>query len=303
MHSRASRALLWVLTSGAGCSSARPDPAAEVPAAEAVAEARSVPVVAEVDRGYVGVVIAGESVDIAPKTAGELVAVHVRTGDRVEGGDRIATLDDRRAHEELKMTTASLRSAQARLQQTKIDAKEARRKLIELQALVRAGHDSRSSLLEAEYEEARANATVVEAQAEVATLRTTREQRERELVETTLVAPFSGTIAERYADAGTVVAAGSRVVRLISGDTPWVRFAVPPADVKRLQVGDVVVAELETLHTTMHATIRQVAPEVDGASHLVFVEAQLELPPDVQGGAQTGAAAWVRPLVEVAPPP
>ncbi len=298
-----SLAPLLALVINAGCSGAKPDPSAEAPQVETVPAVEPAPVVAAVDRGYVGVVIAGESVDVAPKTTGELVAVYVRTGDRVEGGDRIATLDDRRAHEELKMTAASLRSAQARLHQAKIDAKETRRKYVELEALVRAGHASRSSLREAEYEQSRANATVIEAQAEVATLRASREQRERELAETTLIAPFSGKIAERYADAGTVVDAGSRIVRLISGDTLWVRFAVPPTDIGRLQVGDVVAVELETLHSEMHATIRQVAPEVDGASRLVFVEAQLELPEDMQGGAQTGAAAWVRPLVRGTPRP
>ncbi len=71
---------------------------------------------------------------------------------------------------------------------------------------------------------------------------------------TILTAPFSGTIAERYADGGTVVAAGSRVVRLISGDPPWVRFAVPPAEIGRLNVGDIVRTEVETLDASLAET-------------------------------------------------
>lgn len=244
-------------------------------------------------RGYVGVVVARESVDVAPKTAGELVAVHVRVGDRVEAGEPIARLDDRLAREELEMIEASLHAAKARHSQAKIAAAQARRAHEESKSLVRAGHASRSDLREADSERLRTSAAVKETQAETANLRASLRQRQRVLAETVLTAPFSGTIAERYADGGTVVAAGSRIVRLISGTAPWVRFAVPPADIGRLTVGDIVRTEVETLDASVPATVRQLTPEVDSASRLVFVEAQLEFHEDADPGPQTGAAVRV----------
>lgn len=244
-------------------------------------------------RGYVGVVVARESVDIAPKAAGELVAVHVRVGDRVEAGEPIARLDDRLAREELEMTQASLHAAKARHSQAKISAAQARRAYEESKSLVRAGHASRSDLREADSERLRSSAAVKETQAETANLRASLRQRQRVLAETVLTAPFSGRIAERYADGGTVVAAGSRIVRLISGTAPWVRFAVPPADIGRLTVGDIVRTEVETLDASVRATVHQVTPEVDTASRLVFVEAQLEFPEGADPGPQTGAAVRV----------
>lgn len=244
-------------------------------------------------RGYVGVVVARKSVDIAPKTAGELVAVHVRAGDRVEAGEPIARLDDRLAREELEMIEASLHAARARHSQAKIAAGEARRAYQESKSLARAGHASRSDMREADSQRLRSSAAVKATQAETANLRASLRQRQRVLAETVLTAPFSGTIAERYADGGTVVAAGSRIVRLISGTAPWVRFAVPPSDIGRLSVGDIVRTEVETLGTSVQATVRQLTPEVDSASRLVFVEAQLEFPEGSDRGPHSGAAVRV----------
>jgi len=243
-------------------------------------------------RGYVGVVVARESVNVASKTAGELVVVHVRAGDHVEAGEPIARLDDRLAREELEMIEGSLRAAKARHSQAKIIAREARRTYEESRSLVLAGHASRSDLREADSERLRSSAAVKAARAETANLRVSLRQRQRVLAETVLTAPFSGTVAERYADGGTV-AAGSRIVRLIRGTVPWVRFAVPPGDIGRLTVGDIVRTEVETLDVSVRAAIQQVTPEVDSASRLVFVEAQLELPDSSDPGPQAGAAVRV----------
>ncbi len=51
-------------------------------------------------------------------------------------------------------------------------------------------------------------------------------------------------------------------------------------------------AALARLQVHVRATVRQLAPEVDSASRLVFVEAQLELEGS-DPGPQTGAAARI----------
>ncbi len=245
-------------------------------------------------RGYVAVVYAGESVDIAPNTTGTLRTVDVRAGDRVEEGDRIATLDDTRAREELVMASAQLRSAQSRLEQAEAAAKKASRSSARSASLAKSGHIPSAEVEDASAERIRTQAAVREARAEVSGLRAALAQRQRQLDETVLTAAFSGTVAERYVHGGTVVSAGSRVVRLLGTGSPWVRFAVPPSHVDRLQVGDVVLAEFEGASNPVRATIEQIAPEVDPSSHLVLVEAQLALPDGEHQGRHPGAAAWVR---------
>ncbi len=263
------------------------DPAARVPPKET-------PPARSASRGYVAVVYAGESVDIAPNTSGTLRTVDVRAGDRVEVGDRIATLDDTRAREELVMASAQLRSAQSRLEQAEVAAKTASRSSARSASLAKSGHISSTELEDAAAERVRAKAKLLEARAEVSGLRAALGQRQRQLDETVLTAAFSGTVAERYVHGGTVVSPGSRVVRLLGTGSPWVRFAVPPSHVGRLHVGDIVLTEFDGASDPVRATIEQIAPEVDASSQLVVVEAQLALPDGEHQGRHPGAAAWVR---------
>ena len=245
---------------------------------------------------YVAVVAAGEKTDVGPAVAGEVVAVHVRPGDYVEAGDPLATLDARRAQEDLRMTEATLRSEKAALAQAEVDREEAANRLAQTEKLVEVGAASRSAVEDARFEHRRAKANEARVAAVVAQWRTKRAQLERQLADTELRAPFSGTVAERYVDPGGMAGPGVPVVRLISSDALWVRFAVPPQELEGLAVGTIVAARLESPALTVEATVRQIAPETDPASQLVFVDAQLDLDESLRTSIQAGAAAWVRPM-------
>lgn len=224
---------------------------------------------------YVGVVLPGETVDVAPTARGVLAEVLVRPGDAVESGEPIATLDTRSAQEARDRTAADLRASKARLRSAKIDARQAVEVHEELAPLARSGALTRRELRDAETERARTKAAVEEAAAEIARLRTSLRQHERELQQTALAAPFAGTVAERFLDAGTVLEAGTPVVRLIGVSVPRVRFAVPPADIEHVVVGGSVRVHVDGQEEAATAEITRVAPQVDLASRRVFVEARI----------------------------
>lgn len=272
----------------AGGDEGQPSPAVAVPEAEPTTDPLERP-------GYVGVVAAGEKTDVGPPVAGEVVQVHVRPGDYVEAGDPIATLDARRAEEDLRMTEATLRSEKAALRQAQVDREEAASRLTEAEALAKAGAASQGAVEDARFEYRRAKAAEARVAAVVAQWRTKRGQLERQLADTELRAPFSGTVAERYVDPGGMAGPGVPVVRLLSSDALWVRFAIPPHDLQRLSVGTIVTTEIEDPAVTVEATVRQIAPETDPASQLVFVDAVLDLDERMRSSIQAGAAAWVRP--------
>jgi len=264
--------LLWLAAAGCPREDVPPERSAaraEDPAPEDAAFAAPVGVPAgeaSARDEYVGVIAAGEKTDVGPAVAGEVVEVHVRPGDYVEAGDPLATLDARRAREDLRMTEATLRSEKAALGQAQVDREQAASQLAQL---------------------------------------------ERQLADTELRAPFSGTVAERYVDPGGMAGPGSPVVRLISSDALWVRFAVPPHELDRLSVGTIVVSRIEDPAITVEATVRQIAPETDPASQLVFVDAELDLDEALRSRIQAGAAAWVRHMAtdsapgsgDASPPP
>jgi RND family efflux transporter MFP subunit len=243
---------------------------------------------------YVGVIAAGEKTDVGPAVAGEVLEVHVRPGDYVEAGQALATLDARRAREDLRMTEATLRSEKAALGQAQVDREEAASLLARLEKLVAAGAATRGEVEDARFEYRRAKAAEARVAAVVAQWRTKRAQLERQLADTELRAPFSGTVAERYVDPGGMAGPGTPVVRLLSSDALWVRFAVPPHDLQSLGVGTIVASRLEDPAITVEGTVRQIAPETDPASQLVFVDAELDLDAALRSRIQAGAAAWVR---------
>ena len=97
-------------------------------------------------------------------------------------------------------------------------------------------------------------------------------QLEARLASSRILAPFDGRVARRYLDAGANAAAGTPVVRLISSQALLSRFAVPP-DRASIPLGAEVRIEIETPRLVLSGSVERVAPEIDAASQMVFVEA------------------------------
>jgi len=246
------------------------------------------------ERGYVAVIAADRSVDIAPKLPGELVAVQVHVGDQIKAGDVIATLNNRAAREALTMSKAELASARAARSQADVAVKEAERQLEIERKLVeqgtrpaRAAEDAQFALDKARAARQRASAAVAEAKARAQTLK-------RELGETAIRAPFSGTVAMQYRNAGALVGPTIPIIRLISGDALWVRFAVPPGKASAISPGDEVAIDVAGLTEPLAGTVREITPELDPASRMIFVEAELALSDELRDKVRSGMDAWAR---------
>ena len=107
--------LLAALLAG-GCDrpATEPPPQGTPAAAEQVSDETSIELPGAPQKpGYLGVVVARESVDVAAEVAGRVESVVVRPGDRVERGDLVARLDRRELAQGLAMAEASptIRSA------------------------------------------------------------------------------------------------------------------------------------------------------------------------------------------------
>src|SRR3954452_13108983 len=107
---------LLLLLPAAGCDHEAAPPVQEAPAPKAAAKPVSSGLpqpAAEERKGWLGVVVARESVDVTADSQGRLQSVYVSIGDPVKRGDRIATLDTRLATQDLEMTRSSLRASEA----------------------------------------------------------------------------------------------------------------------------------------------------------------------------------------------
>jgi membrane fusion protein (multidrug efflux system)/multidrug efflux system membrane fusion protein len=243
---------------------------------------------------YIAVIAPVKAVALAPRFAGELSAIHIEAGDRVEPGQLIAEIDARQLREALVVSEAALKSAQSALRQSKVDIADAQQVFtIEKHAVAR-GVSSKQQLNKAHFAldrawaaESRARAAITETEARV-------EQSRNRLRDAQIRAPFTGVIAKLYQNVGTSVGPDAPVARLISTDRLHVRFAAPLSLSTRLTLGQQVTVEVADAPQPRQAVIRQIAPELDPASKMIFVEAELMV---VEAGRSTlypGAAAWVR---------
>jgi RND family efflux transporter MFP subunit len=240
---------------------------------------------------YLGVVLARESVGVASEVEGQLEEVLVRVGDAVERGQKLAVLDTRTLTHQLAIERAALRVAQAdqrnfELQGARVDQEYRRRQTLED---VLSREELESSGFDVEVAAARLEA----AAAEVAGVEARIGQLETQLASSVIRAPFAATVAERHLDPGALVAPGMPIVRLISSGGALVRFAVPPDDAGRLSLGAPLRVEIETTGTVLHGAVENLAPEIDAASQMVFVEAGLEPSAEVTAAVPSGSIARV----------
>lgn len=287
-------ALLAATFSGCGdrdvkAEAAAPKPAPQAPTAPAPAP--SAPAAPQPRPGWIGVVVARQSVDVKADSQGRLLTVRVAIGDRVRRGDPIATLDTSLATQDLEMARSQLRGAQ-------VDERRAADELAEAEARNDRRQKNPDFFSKEDLAQAALQAKTATAAHEVARSRVAEQEARVRQLQTSLSrneirAPFDGRVAERFADPGAVVGPGTPVVRLISAGDLLVRAAVPPEEARRLRVGQPVTVSLRTQGLQIPGTLERIAPEVDASSQMVLVEIHLSLTPEVESRLQTGLVADV----------
>jgi RND family efflux transporter MFP subunit len=271
--------------------------ASEVPNELTTWRTDSHPVIAEpqtrTEAGWIGVVLAGAAVDVAPKAQSELIAVHVRAGDPVAAGQILATLDDGDAKAELAMAMAELDSLESACATAELELAAAQKRVAAERRLGATGIASLTEVDDAELAVQRALAQRKSARAARSEQRARIEHRRRQVHATAIVAPFAGSVATIYRDAGATAGPTLPVVRVVATDAPRVRFAVPPTHARELSPGDSLRIEVETVAAPFEGRIRRITAEIDLPSHLVFVEADLVGVTSLGDALRPGLAARV----------
>jgi multidrug resistance efflux pump len=124
--------------------------------------------------------------------------------------------------------------------------------------------------------------------AELARAQTARDH----FADTELRAPFSGTVALRFHDAGNRVQAGEPIIKLVGQGRMRLRFAIAPEDARTIAPDATVTATVDTIASPLTATVKQVAPAVDPATGMIIVDAELAAD-DHAAELRPGLAAWV----------
>jgi RND family efflux transporter MFP subunit len=252
--------VLWgaaLVAGAAGCS--------DKPAAKAAPPPREIEAVRLVpgevrDTGeYLGTLVSRQNVTVLPQVAGYVRRIHVKPGQKVEAGAPLVDVD---AREE----SAALESAEAQRSSAQVNLELARRTYTRTEALYKEGLASAQEL-----ERAQSQVEALEAASRVAAAQVS--QRQVQLQDHVVRAPFAGTVGDVLARVGDFVAATTPLTSVAQADALEVSVAVPSERARALRPEtplEILDAQGKVLLTS---PIFFVAPQADPRTQLVEVKA------------------------------
>ena len=268
--------LVLAMSAGSGPGASPPAEAAAATESQTLSQAGRAPAEKTEPGCFVGALVPREAADVAAEIEGILESLNVRVGDRVQAGEQLATLDTRSLSHQLAIEQANLKSAEAERKKQSIEVERAAQE--EQRRLALSGLVSREEGEAAAFRASSAKASLEAAEARANQVQARIDEISDILSRSVLRAPFTGLISRRYLDPGSRTGVGTPVVRLVRLDDLMVRFAVPLDVAEELSPGDPVRAELVNERSAWAGVVEQIAPEIDPAALLVFVEARLETP-------------------------
>ncbi|MEM8885086.1 MAG: efflux RND transporter periplasmic adaptor subunit [Planctomycetota bacterium] len=255
-------------------------------------------------RVYTGRIDARRVARVAFERVGLLESVAVDEGSPVVAKQELARLDMRGLQYDRKSAEAELAGAQAKLLEMRNGTRKetiqgARKVVADLKAQVDLAERKNKRRLElrdssnralsieeieesqfqlasvrAQYERAKItleeleNGTRVEQIAAQEALVQRLEARvgsiELAITKSTLLAPFDGTVAQRFADEGAVLSPNQPMLELVETGNLEARIGLPPDEAMRLTIGDQV--EVTVAGRTLPATLRARHPLIDEAT-------------------------------------
>lgn len=219
-----------------------------------------------------GRVRAAERTTLSFEISGKLERIAVDVGDHFDAGDTLATLDDARYRLVAQQRRAETREAKASLIEKRQDYRRQ-------SSLADKGYVSDTQL-----DTARAGLDTAESRH--ASALAAQELAERDLKQTTLSAPFDGSVSARQAEPSERVAANQTILEVISNrDGFEVQTSVPETLVDALSTGSTHSVSLPALGgVTIPATLTQLGTQPRSSNDYPVILTLDEPPKGVRAG-------------------
>jgi RND family efflux transporter MFP subunit len=217
------------------------------------------------------------SADVSSRVSGPVIEVEVEAGDLVQAGDPLV-------HIQPDTSEGQLSQAQGALAQASAALALAEKNFHRFERLHAKGAASEVELDGARMEHERAQGAVKQAQGAVRAASSVA-------AETVAKAPFAGRVARRLIDVGDMVAPGRPLVRVetLAGQQIW--LTVREADINRITDGQEITVRLDAKPElgALPATVDEIVPSADPATHTFTVKATLDADPLPSGLAGRGS--------------
>lgn len=248
-----------------------------------------------------GILAAEEAATLSVKIGGRLRSLPVDLGSVVKRGDVIAQVEPRDYELRLQQAAAALAQARATVglpldgvddafdpeatglvKEARAVLNEAARNRDRVLKLSEQGVLSQSELdtVEAAHKIAlnRAQTALEEARTRQAVLAQRRAEidlSKQQLADTSLRAPFDGTIQRRLANLGEFLPAGTPVAQLVKTDPLRLRVEIAERDAAAVRAGQRVSLTVEGDTNLYSGTLARVSPAIDDSSRMLLVEADV----------------------------
>lgn len=177
--------------------------------------------------------IEANTVMLAPKVGGYVVAVNIVEGQSVKKGDILVQIDERDYQNSLTQAKSEVLSVQARM-------RDAERNYKRLQSLFSSGAVSQQ-----QFDTATSGYNDVKAKYDAASAQVA--QAELNLANTQIRAPMDGFIARKSVEQGQLAAPGVPLIGFVGAGERWVTANFKETELKNIQVGKEVDIDVDAL--------------------------------------------------------
>ncbi len=196
------------------------------------------------------------------KIAGEVKSLMVREGMPVRAGQIIAEIDSLDASSRAKEREATLRSADAQLDQAK-------RVLENNRALLAKNFISQSA-----FDNSQSAHDVAVATREAAAQQLT--QSRKALSDTKVISPISGVVYERFVQPGEKLSVDARIVSVIDLSRMEIEAAIPSTDIGKIVVGQPIELSVEGIEQLQTGKVVRIAPSTQAGTRSIPIYIALE---------------------------
>jgi membrane fusion protein (multidrug efflux system) len=200
---------------------------------------------------------------VKAKVAGELIEVAAREGQAVQRGQVLARIDPTEVRARVAGRSAELEAARAQLSL-------AQKNRVTQRALLDKGYISKNAFdaTQSNYDVARARLAAAQAELAVAT---------KSLGDAVLYAPFSGIVAQRFADPGERVALDAKVISLVDLSRLELEAALPAAAIAQVRIGQAIQFRVDGFGTReFTGKIERINPATVAGSRSINVYAAID---------------------------
>ncbi len=193
-------------------------------------------------------------VEVKSKASGQIIAMPVEEGDRVERGSLIARIDETETRNAYEQALADLEVAKATVAQTASNIKRQ-------EEMFNRGLISHAEIDQMRLEEVRARAQLVKAQTELSTMAT-------RLKDCTVRSPIPGIVLQKNVADGQIISSGinsvsggTLIASVAKMDSVYVYAEVDEVDVGQVQIGQIAKVVPDAFpDNVFYGTVLRIAP-------------------------------------------